>query len=188
MRRDNQPWLPAATADLDWQARSAAPCPRSSMFGDIYYSTENGLEESRYVFLHGNDLPGRWALHPEDTFCVAETGFGTGLNFLLTWQAWRSLPESRPRLHYLAVEKYPLTREDLDRALAAWPELGDLRGALIEAYPMAVKGCHRLILDDHRLTLDLWWEDATDTICDLSLIHISEPTRQLTQSRMPSCG
>jgi tRNA 5-methylaminomethyl-2-thiouridine biosynthesis bifunctional protein len=168
MRRSNQPWLPAATAELDWQATSDSPCPRSRRFGDIYYSTENGLEESRYVFLHGNDLPGRCSAHPENTFCVAETGFGTGLNFLLTWQAWRSLPDNRPRLHYLAVEKHPLTRQDLDRALAAWPELGDLRDALINAYPMAIKGCHRLTLDDQRLTLDLWWEDATDTLCDLA--------------------
>ncbi len=168
MKRSNRPWHPVSSAELEWQASAGTPCPRSARFGDIYYSTANGLEESRYVFLRGNDLPARLASHRGDSFCVAETGFGTGLNFLLTWQAWRSLSHTRPRLHYLAVERYPLCREDLGRALAAWPELDDLRDALIDAYPTAVYGCHRLVLQAGGLTLDLWWEDATEALFDLA--------------------
>ena len=34
-------------------------------------------------------LPDRWRGHSSSDFGIVETGFGTGLNFLLTWQAWR---------------------------------------------------------------------------------------------------
>ena len=56
--------------------------PVSAEFDDVYFSNQNGLEETRYVFLSGNQLPERWLHHPADRFIVAETGFGTGLNFL----------------------------------------------------------------------------------------------------------
>lgn len=64
--------------------------PESSRFGDVYFSRDNGLEETRYVFLAHNRLPERFRSVPAGgRFVVAETGFGTGLNFLATWQAWR---------------------------------------------------------------------------------------------------
>ena len=68
-------------AEIDWQAGDV---PVSTRFDDPYFSLENGLEETRYVFLEGNGLPGRFA----DGFHVAELGFGTGLNFLTTVLAW----------------------------------------------------------------------------------------------------
>ena len=52
---------------------------RSSRFGDIYFSTENGLAETQHVFIHGTGL--REKLAYEDKIIIAETGFGTGLNF-----------------------------------------------------------------------------------------------------------
>ncbi|HEY2482531.1 MAG TPA: FAD-dependent cmnm(5)s(2)U34 oxidoreductase, partial [Caulobacteraceae bacterium] len=52
--------------------------PRSAQFGDLYYSTHDGLAEARLVFLHGCDLPGAW--RGRHSFTVAELGFGTGLN------------------------------------------------------------------------------------------------------------
>ena len=53
---------------------------RSVQFDDIYFSPENGLEETRHVFLNGNNLPELW--NNKSHFVIAETGFGTGLNFL----------------------------------------------------------------------------------------------------------
>ena len=110
MKRDNLPWRAVQPATLHW---SESGVPVSDTFDDVYYSQENGLEESRHVFLKGNDLPQRWHNHPRRHFCIGELGFGTGLNFLLTWQAWRELPESRPDLHYFSIEKHPLTHADL---------------------------------------------------------------------------
>ena len=115
MRRDNSPWRPVQSAVLRW---SEGGTPVSTVFEDVYYSRDDGLAESRHVFLEGNDLPRRWRGHAHPHFCIGELGFGTGLNFLLTWQAWRAMPPPRPDLHYLSVEKHPLTRGDLARALA----------------------------------------------------------------------
>jgi tRNA 5-methylaminomethyl-2-thiouridine biosynthesis bifunctional protein len=165
MKRDNLSWRCVQAATLRW---SEPGPPVSESFDDVYYSQDNGLEESRHVFLHGNDLPRRWHNHPRRHFCVGELGFGTGLNFLLTWQAWRELPEPRPDLHYLSIEKHPLTRHDLARAIAAWPTLAALANPLLNAYPGLLAGQHRVLLDEGRVRLDLWWEDAAQALPDLA--------------------
>ena len=45
-------------AQLDWDERGQ---PLSRSYGDVYFSQENGLEETRYVFLANNDLAARFA-------------------------------------------------------------------------------------------------------------------------------
>ena len=165
MRRANTHWRPVTAASLHW---SDTGDPVSTEFGDIYYSRHDGLEESRYVFLQGNHLPGRWSTHQRRHFCIGETGFGTGLNFLLTWQAWREQPEPRPELHYLSIEKSPLSQSDLARALSNWPSLQPLAKILLEHYPGLLPGQHRLLLDQGRVRLDLWWEDVADALPDLA--------------------
>ena len=106
------------TARLAWRDGQ----PVSEQFGDVYFSRENGLEETRYVFLHHNHLPERFReLSDKDTFVIAETGFGTGLNFLAAWQAFRQYAPASARLHFVSVERYPLGSADLERALALWP-------------------------------------------------------------------
>ena len=73
------PWRGAPQADLVWGTDGV---PRSQQFGDVYYSSVNGLAESRHVFLAGNQLPEQWQLREDSAFTVLETGFGPGLNFL----------------------------------------------------------------------------------------------------------
>lgn len=165
MKRENRPWLPVTAADLRWTEQGD---PQSLSFGDIYYSGDNGPGESRYVFLQGNGLPERWQNWPTRRFCIAETGFGTGLNFLLTWQAWLAAATAPLELHYVSVEKYPLAPADLARAMAAWPELAPLAAQLLAQYPGLVPGQHRLLFEQGRLTLDLWWEDVGDALSDLA--------------------
>ena len=165
MKRDNTPWRPVEAASLRWDD---AANPISTRFDDYYYSSTDGLEESRYVFLQGNDLPRRWLQERSNNFCIAETGFGSGLNFLLTWQAWRELPQPRPQLHYLSVEKFPLARDDIKRALAPWSTLAALADEFLAQYPGLVPGQHRLQLEGGALTLDLWWEDVTQALPDLA--------------------
>jgi tRNA 5-methylaminomethyl-2-thiouridine biosynthesis bifunctional protein len=165
MNRSNTSWRPMQIADLDWSSGTA---PRSSNFGDFYYSTDGGLQESDYVFLQGNQLPDRWDKHDHPVFCIVETGFGTGLNFLLTWSAWQACPAPRPRLHYISVEKHPLGKSDLARALASWSTLAENANHLLDRYPDPVPGQHRIILAQGDLILDLWWEDVTDAISDMA--------------------
>jgi tRNA 5-methylaminomethyl-2-thiouridine biosynthesis bifunctional protein len=165
MKRSNSPWRPVQSAELRWSDPDA---PVSAAYGDVYYSVDDGLAESRHVFLDGNDLPRRWREHAHPHFCIGELGFGTGLNFLLAWQAWRELGTPRPDLHYLSIEKHPLTARDLARALTAWPALGELATTLLDAYPGPLPGQHRILLEDGRVRLDLWWEDVALALPDLA--------------------
>ena len=94
--------------------------PYSAAFGDVYHSAAGGPEQARHVFLAGNALPGRWA--GRERFVILETGFGFGLNFLATWQAWRRDPARCGRLHYVAIEKHPFSLHDLRTLHARHPE------------------------------------------------------------------
>ena len=153
---------PIQTADLDWQHVDGIEVPVSKQFGDVYFSKDNGLLETRHVFLNGNDLSTRLAkLNDFEYFCVGETGFGTGLNILALWQLWQQIrPDNHSHLHAISVEKFPLSKDDLIRALNAWPELKPLADQLIAQYPMPIAGCHRLSFPDERFSLDLWLGDA----------------------------
>ena len=73
--------------------------PRSEQFDDIYFTPDNGLAETRHVFLAGNGLPEAWA--KRDRFTIAETGFGTGLNFLETWTRFEESADSAARQRQL---------------------------------------------------------------------------------------
>ena len=151
-------------ARLDW---NEAGTPVSSEFGDVYFSNDNGLSETRYVFLQQNRLPARFSHHDSDNFVIGETGFGTGLNFLATMAAFLeqgSDPDRCARLHFISFEKYPLTQADLGKALAAWPELAHLSQALIAQWPLPVSGCHRLQFAEGRVRLDLWFGDIKDML------------------------
>jgi tRNA 5-methylaminomethyl-2-thiouridine biosynthesis bifunctional protein len=89
-----------------------------------------------------------------------ETGFGTGLNFLATWQSWRRINPGGKKLHYLAIEKFPLRAPELERAHRHWPELCELSAELQANYPPPLPGQHRLLLDKGRVVLDLVVDDV----------------------------
>ena len=151
-------------ANLEFNAEGT---PVSRDFDDVYFSNDNGLEETRYVFLEGNHLSTRFPEHPRSLFVVAESGFGTGLNFLTLWQAFDQFRAAHPeatlqRLHFISFEKFPLTAHDLRLAHQRWPELAHWAEQLQTQWPPAIGGCHRLILDDGRVTLDLWLGDIND--------------------------
>ena len=151
-------------ANLEFNAEGT---PVSRDFDDVYFSNDNGLEETRYVFLDGNHLGTRFPEHPRRLFVVTESGFGTGLNFLTLWQAFDCFRAAYPeatlqRLHFISFEKFPLTAHDLRLAHQRWPELAHWAEQLQTQWPPAIGGCHRLILDDGRVTLDLWLGDIND--------------------------
>lgn len=126
--------------------------PYSKEYGDYYFSRDDGLAESRYVFLQGNSLPQRWQARSQ--FSIAETGFGTGLNLLATWQSWMQQPGSCSCLHYIAIEKHPLNPEQLQQALALWPELAKFTQGLLAVYPHPIPGFHhRWLVPNFSLTL-----------------------------------
>ena len=152
------------TAELDWEFVDGIEIPISKQFGDVYFSKDNGLLETRHVFLNGNDLSERLAnLKDFEYFSVGETGFGTGLNILALWQLWQQIrPNNQSHLHAISVEKFPLSKADLIRALNVWDELKPLADQLIEQYPLPIAGCHRLTFPKERFSIDLWLGDAQE--------------------------
>ncbi|MFI8736851.1 bifunctional tRNA (5-methylaminomethyl-2-thiouridine)(34)-methyltransferase MnmD/FAD-dependent 5-carboxymethylaminomethyl-2-thiouridine(34) oxidoreductase MnmC [Ectopseudomonas toyotomiensis] len=152
-------------AQLDWDERGQ---PLSRSYGDIYFSQENGLEETRYVFLANNDLATRFAaLADGECLNIGETGFGTGLNFLCAWQLFEQQAPAGARLHFVSVEKYPLHHDDLQRALALWPELAPFSTELLAQYRAIHPGFQRLLLADGRVVLTLLIGDAMEQLPQL---------------------
>lgn len=155
----------APNARIDWDEQGQ---PLSSQFGDVYFSREDGLGETRYVFLAGSDLPTRFAALPAGgRMVIGETGFGTGLNFLCAWQLFDELAPADARLHFVSVEKYPLTAADLERALALWPELAPWSAPLLEQYVAIHSGFQRLVLAGGRVILTLLIGDVLEQLPQL---------------------
>ncbi|WP_211286771.1 bifunctional tRNA (5-methylaminomethyl-2-thiouridine)(34)-methyltransferase MnmD/FAD-dependent 5-carboxymethylaminomethyl-2-thiouridine(34) oxidoreductase MnmC [Paraferrimonas sedimenticola] len=154
-------------AQIQWNNEGT---PVSDQFDDVYFSNDHGLNETRYVFLDSNNLSQRLLECPRAQFVIGETGFGTGLNFLAAWQAFRQheLQEAgAERLHFISFEKYPLSHADLVKAHSAWPELAELASQLQNSYPLLSAGVHRCEFDNGRVTLDLWLGDIKDCLPEL---------------------
>ncbi|MEX2311226.1 MAG: tRNA (5-methylaminomethyl-2-thiouridine)(34)-methyltransferase MnmD, partial [Rhodospirillales bacterium] len=132
--------------------------PRSGVSGDVYFSTAGGVQETQHVFLGGIGAPDAW--QGKQHFRIAELGFGTGLNFLVTWQAWKRSAPKGAHLDYVSVEGYPIEVEALGSILAGVPELADEAAALLAAYPPRVGGLHRLHLDGGRVRLTLLYGEV----------------------------
>lgn len=155
------------SAQLDWIEGST---PFSKAFDDFYYALDNGLAEVDHIFIQHNDLSRRFeALKSkkatQKTFCIAETGFGTGLNFLRTLAIWQDLfaetsLKNGPNLHFVSFEKFPLSSDELSRAHQAFPQLKPLSDGLISAYPMRLPGWHDVDLFGGRVRLTLWFGDV----------------------------
>lgn len=158
-----KPVLPHA--QLDWDDQGL---PRSRVFDDVYFSDLSGLDETRYVFLEQNALRERFAALPAGgRLVIGETGFGTGLNFLCAWQLFEQQAVAGARLHFVSVEKYPLSPTDLQRALALWPELKPFADQLLAQYVAIHPGFQRLVLAEGRVTLTLLIGDALDQLAQL---------------------
>lgn len=156
---------PVSHAQLDWDDQGR---PHSRVFDDVYFSDKSGLEETRYVFLEQNRLQERFAALPVGgRLVIGETGFGTGLNFLCAWQLFEQHAVPGARLHFVSVEKYPLSHADLQRALALWPELAPFAEQLLAQYIAIHQGFQRLALDNGRVTLTLLIGDALEQLPQL---------------------
>jgi tRNA 5-methylaminomethyl-2-thiouridine biosynthesis bifunctional protein len=141
---------------------SEAGQPRSRLYGDIYFSTEDGLAESRAVFLQGCDLPGAW--QGRTCFTVAELGFGTGLNILALLDLWQQHRPDGGQLTIFSTEAHPLAREEARRALAVWPQLAPLAGQLLSQWPKPSRGFHRLDFPDLGVRMDLAIMEVADAL------------------------
>lgn len=151
--------------DIRWGDDGA---PHSSQFDDVYFDKESGLEETRHVFINNNHLSDRWSSMQNNTFVIAETGFGTGLNFLCAWQAFLNSATDDKQLHFISVEKFPMTKAMLADALKMWPSIAHFSQPLINAYPDVCHGFHRIELEQGRVQLTLWFGEAEDGFAALN--------------------
>ncbi len=139
-------------AELSWRDGRV---PVSTRFDDPYFSIHDGLLETQHVFLDGNGLPDRFG----GDFRIMELGFGTALNFLVTWEAWDAAG-ARGSLHFTSFEAYPMAPTDMETALSAFPALQSRSQRLIAAL---AKGTGPHVFDD-AVTLELVIGDARETL------------------------
>lgn len=142
--------------------------PYSSRYGDVYFSRDSGLEETRHVFLQGNDLAARFAvISAGESFCIGETGFGTGLNFLCTWQLFEQTAPAGTSLDFFSTEKFPLNDEELRAALALWPEFAPQAEVLLARWQRRVPGWNRWNFAGGRVRLTLAMDDVAQALPQL---------------------
>lgn len=173
----SSPFVPIEKAELDWHEN----LPFSIQYNDIYHSSNGGLQQSRHVFIEGNCLLERWQNFKTNSSCqftIAETGFGTGLNFLLTWQLWEQYAPDTAKLHYISCEKHPLAYEDLQKSLNNWPQLDSYAVQLLEQYPVLTPGYHHLSFNNGRVILTIMLGEALD--CFEQLLICGEPNLELS--------
>jgi len=157
MKTPQNPLTGTPPPALDW---SRDHTPASHTFDYIYFSVDGGLEETQNIFLKANAFPDRWM--DKHVFNICELGFGSGLNFLACWDLWaKSAPKSH-RLHFISVEAFPWSIDDLHNALQHIPTLSHLAEQLIINWPDQVKGVHRLHFDN--ITLTLMHMDVRDAL------------------------
>lgn len=144
---------------IDWTEDGQ---PRSRLFDDIYFSREDGLAESRAVFLQGCGLPQAWV--GRRRFVVGELGFGTGLNVAALLALWDAAKPAGGHLHIFTVEAHPVSADEARRALATWPELADVAGLLTSRWPGGARGIHRVDLPELAATLDVAVMDVGDAL------------------------
>lgn len=139
--------------------------PYSTQFDDIYFSTDNGLAETEYVFIAGNQLEKRFEiLQVNQTFTIIETGFGTGLNFLSACEKWLSHAPANAQLNFISTEKYPLSLDELTTALQAWPNLAHMTAPLLNCYATLLQTKQTVVLLNERVLLTLHIGDAANSL------------------------
>ena len=145
---------------IRWDAKGV---PHSVVFRAKYFCTQNGYEECCYVADKGNNLRERFLkLDPntKGTFTIIETGFGTGLSFCCAWQMWDQCAPASWMLHFISVDLYPLSTEDLTRALSIWPSLSSYKESLSVQYKPFDSGIKHFYLNGSRVHLTIAFEDV----------------------------
>ncbi|MCC5813669.1 MAG: bifunctional tRNA (5-methylaminomethyl-2-thiouridine)(34)-methyltransferase MnmD/FAD-dependent 5-carboxymethylaminomethyl-2-thiouridine(34) oxidoreductase MnmC [Leptospira sp.] len=143
--------------------------PFSDIYGDVYFSKEGGLDETRYVFLDGNKLRDRWQSLENGNFTIAETGFGTGLNFLATWKLWEEGGcASRGKwLYYISVEAHPLDTASIQKYLEVLPELKPYLNQLLEQYRLYSPGFYKFQFPSSKISLLILFGKAESVLEEL---------------------
>jgi tRNA 5-methylaminomethyl-2-thiouridine biosynthesis bifunctional protein len=148
----------------------AAGIAHSRRFNDVYASSDGALAQARAVYLAGTDLPTRW--HKQKQHTILELGFGLGVNFLATIQAWLADPNRCNTLDYIGIEAYPISQADWGcLAPTGDLEIDALRTQLRQQWPSATEphspGFHVLEFAHGKLRLILVFWDVLKALVEL---------------------
>ena len=157
-------------ANIEWRENKGPYQPYSLDFNDVYFNTDDGLAETEHVFIAHNQLQQRFSNAKLSNFTIIETGFGTGLNFLAVSTLWLQLAPKNATLHYIGIEKTPLSPADLTRAHALWPQFTDVSQAFITQYSTLKNGTNQFSVAAGQILLDLQADDITLVLPQLSKI------------------
>ncbi len=143
--------------------------PVSEAFDDVYFSNDDGVAETQYVFIDGNDIRDKWRKHEQSHFVIGETGFGTGLNIMLIMQQFAEFTHANPmhrlkKLHVISFEKYPLNIGALQKIAQSRNLLALEYKALIDAYPPELSGNHTLDMSTFNTVIHLVLGDINEHI------------------------
>lgn len=152
-------------AQIDWDDQGR---PHSRQYDDVYFSKNEGTDETRYVFLEQTRLAQRFAeLEPQACLVIGETGFGTGMNFFCAWQLFAETADPDARLHFISVEKYPLAHDDMARAARLWPQMAGFTEPFLAQYVAVHPGFQQFSFDNGRVTLTLLIGDVLEQLPQL---------------------
>ncbi|WP_232555199.1 tRNA (5-methylaminomethyl-2-thiouridine)(34)-methyltransferase MnmD, partial [Pseudomonas sp. Nvir] len=152
-------------AQIDWDDQGR---PHSRQYDDVYFAVNEGIEETKHVFLGQTRLAERFANLPaHSSLVIGETGFGTGMNFFCAWQLFDQHAPSGARLHFVSVEKYPLGAADMARAVRLWPELAAYTEPLLAQYVAVHPGFQQFTFAGGRVTLTLLIGDVLEQLPQL---------------------
>ena len=155
-------------ANISWQESiHCKETPYSLDFNDFYFNSDNGLQETEYVFIEHNQLKQRFSSLENSHFTIIETGFGTGLNFLAVAAHWLALAPPSAALHFISIEKTPLNLADLRRVHALWPQFAAISNELLQQYANFKVGNNVFSMAEDRIQLAL---QADDILLALPLI------------------
>ncbi len=134
----------------------------SKFYNDIYFDKLNGQKETEHVYLNTNNLTKKFK--NKQKFVIAEVGFGTGLNFLLTWKLWKENRKTNGSLTYISFENAPLYKKDIERVYKKFKKLDQYSTFLLKNIPERCKSTHRIYIKGDNLNLILIYDDITSLI------------------------
>lgn len=143
--------------------------PYSLAYDDVYFASDAnepllGIAETEYVFLKHNQLQERFA-SADNRFTIVETGFGSGLNFLCASDLWLRHASKDATLHFISIEKHPLSASDLRQIYTQWPaNLANIGNHLLQQYNDFLHPTQHFLLFDGQIQLTLLIGDIHDML------------------------
>ena len=142
----------------------------SKDYEDRYFQ-DNGFDESKEVYIGGNNLEERWESFSGSCFTIGELGFGLGLNFLTTMHCWLKKERSF-NLDYIGIDKKILEKKNLVLLEEAFPNLKKEINIFKECDVVGHNGFECISIPDLKIRLILVTEDVQKAINDICISNI----------------